>query len=127
MGRRNRRPGGRVASGMTLTEYQNAARATARYPSEAKLLYPVLKLSGEAGEVAEKVGKAMRDRGWTPGQPLPDAVRDGLVAELGDVLWYVASVAVDLGSSLEEVAERNVAKLADRASRGAIHGSGDDR
>jgi len=112
---------------MTLTEYQNAARATARYPAEAKLLYPVLKLSGEAGEVAEKVGKAMRDRGWTPGEPLPDEVRDGLVAELGDVLWYVASVAVDLGSSLEEVAERNVAKLADRASRGAIHGSGDDR
>lgn len=112
---------------MTLSEYQDRARATARYPSDATLLYPVLKLAGESGEVAEKLGKAMRDGGWTPGRPLPEATRDALVAELGDVLWYVASVAVDLGSSLEEVAERNVAKLADRDARGVIHGSGDDR
>lgn len=112
---------------MTLSDYQRHARSTARYPAEAALLYPVLKLAGESGEVAEKLGKAMRDGGWTPGTPLDDATRDALVKELGDVLWYVASVAVDLGSSLDEVAERNVEKLADRAARGAIHGSGDDR
>ncbi len=112
---------------MTLSEYQDRARATARYPSEAALLYPVLKLAGESGEVAEKLGKAMRDGGWRPGEPLDETVRASLVKELGDVLWYVASVAVDLGSSLDEVAERNVAKLADRAARGVIHGSGDDR
>jgi len=112
---------------MTLDAYQQAARSTARYPQDATLLYPVLKLAGESGEVAEKLGKAMRDGGWQPGRPLDDATRDALIAELGDVLWYVASVAVDLGSSLEEVAERNVAKLADRAARGVIHGSGDTR
>jgi NTP pyrophosphatase (non-canonical NTP hydrolase) len=112
---------------MTLTEYQDRARATARYPDDAKLLYPVLKLAGEAGEVAEKLGKAMRDGGWAPGRPLPDETRRALVHELGDVLWYVASVAVDLESSLDEVAEANVAKLADRAERGVIHGSGDRR
>lgn len=112
---------------MTLDEYQTQARSTARYPDGAKLLYPVLKLAGEAGEVAEKLGKAMRDQGWQPGEPLDDTTREALIAEVGDVLWYVASVAVDLGSSLDEVAEKNVAKLADRASRDVIHGSGDDR
>lgn len=112
---------------MTLAEYQDKARSTARYPSSAALLYPVLKLAGESGEVAEKLGKAMRDDGWTPGEPLDEAVREALVAELGDVLWYVASVAADLGTSLETVAARNVAKLADRAARGVLHGSGDER
>ncbi|MDR9391469.1 MAG: nucleoside triphosphate pyrophosphohydrolase family protein [Trueperaceae bacterium] len=112
---------------MTLQEYETGARSTARYPNDATLLYPVLKLAGESGEVAEKLGKAMRDGGWTPGAALDDDVRDALVKELGDVLWYVASVAVDLGSSLDEVAETNLAKLASRQERGAIHGSGDDR
>jgi NTP pyrophosphatase (non-canonical NTP hydrolase) len=76
---------------MTLDEYERRARSTAAYPSSAALLYPVLKLAGEAGEVAEKLGKAMRDRGWTPGETIDPTVRDGLIAELGDVLWYVAS------------------------------------
>ncbi|MEX2502775.1 MAG: nucleoside triphosphate pyrophosphohydrolase family protein [Trueperaceae bacterium] len=112
---------------MTLSEYHDRARATALYPDEAALLYPVLKLSGEAGEVAEKLGKAMRDRDWRPGRPLPDQVRHDLIAELGDVLWYVASVAADLGTDLPTVAERNLDKLAGRKERGTLHGSGDDR
>lgn len=112
---------------MTLDEYQDRARTTATYPQEAKLLYPVLKLSGEAGEVSEKLGKLMRDDGWRVGQPLPGEARDALAKELGDVLWYLASVAADLGLTLDEVARTNLAKLADRAERGAIHGSGDER
>ncbi len=112
---------------MTLNEYEQKARSTAKYPQDAALLYPTLKLAGEAGEVAEKLGKAMRDRGWMPGQPLSDELKADLIKEVGDVLWYVASVAVDLGSSLEEVAQTNVNKLASRAERGTIHGSGDDR
>jgi len=112
---------------MTLQEYQTKARETAQYPTEAALLYPVLKLAGEAGEVAEKLGKTMRDKGWLPGQSLPDGVREAMIKEIGDVLWYIASIAVDLDSSLEEVAEVNVSKLASRAERGVIHGSGDDR
>ncbi len=112
---------------MTLDEYQTRARSTATYPQAAALLYPVLKLTGEAGEVSEKLGKLMRDEGWLPGTPLSDEQRDALVKELGDVLWYVASVAADLGAGLDEVAEANLAKLASRAERGVISGSGDDR
>lgn len=112
---------------MTLDEYQIAARRTALYPDEARLLYPVLKLAGEAGEVAEKVGKLMRDEGWLPGQNLNESQRDALAKELGDVLWYIASVAADLGLSLDEVGRANIAKLADRQARGALKGSGDDR
>jgi NTP pyrophosphatase (non-canonical NTP hydrolase) len=113
--------------GMTIDEYATMARATAAYPAAATLLYPVLKLAGEAGEVAEKLGKLMRDEGWSPGTPLSNAQRDALALELGDVLWYVAAVAHDLGLPLDEVAARNVAKLADRHSRGVISGSGDTR
>ena len=112
---------------MTFDDYARKARATAAYPAAATLLYPVLKLAGEAGEVAEKLGKLMRDEGWTPGSPLTPDQRDALALELGDVLWYVAAVAHDLDLPLDEVAGRNVAKLADRQERGVISGSGDTR
>ena len=112
---------------MTLDEYAHGARATAAYPASARLLYPVLKLAGEAGEVAEKLGKLMRDEAWQPGTELSPAQRDALTDELGDVLWYVAAVAHDLGLPLAAVARRNLAKLADRADRGVIGGSGDTR
>ena len=112
---------------MTFDDSALKARATAAYPAAATLLYPVLKLAGEAGEVAEKLGKLMRDEGWTPGSPLTAAQRDALALELGDVLWYVAAVAHDLGLPLDEIAVRNVTKLADRKRRGVISGSGDTR
>jgi len=112
---------------MTLDEYAHGARATAAYPASARLLYPVLKLAGEAGEVAEKLGKLMRDEGWTPGRGLSEAQRDALALELGDVLWYLAAVAHDLGVPLSDIAQRNLGKLADRAARGVIGGSGDAR
>lgn len=112
---------------MTLDDYARGARATASYPAAAALLYPVLKLAGEAGEVAEKVGKWIRDDGWSPGAEVGAARTAALVQELGDVLWYVAAVAHDLGVPLEEVARRNLDKLADRAARGVIGGSGDAR
>jgi NTP pyrophosphatase (non-canonical NTP hydrolase) len=112
---------------MTIDEYATGARATAAYPTSAVLLYPILKLAGEAGEVAEKLGKLMRDEGWSPGDELSLEQRDALAHELGDVLWYVAAVAHDLGLPLDEVARRNLAKLADRKRRGVIGGSGDTR
>jgi NTP pyrophosphatase (non-canonical NTP hydrolase) len=112
---------------MTLDEYQSAARRTAQYPDEVRLLYPVLKLTGEAGEVSEKLGKLMRDESWLPGQELTTAQREALAKELGDVLWYIANVAADLGLTLEEIGAGNIAKLADRQARGKIQGSGDDR
>ncbi len=112
---------------MTLDEYQDAARSTALYPREARVLYPTLKLAGEAGEVAEKLGKLMRDESYLPGAELTDAQRSALAAELGDVMWYVANLAADLGLTLEEVGRGNLDKLASRKARGVLHGSGDDR
>lgn len=112
---------------MNFDDYARGARSTAHYPEVAKLLYPVLKLAGEAGEVAEKLGKLMRDEGWEPGMALSEAQRDAMVLELGDVLWYIAAASHDLGVSLDEVAERNLQKLADRKRRGVIGGSGDHR
>lgn len=112
---------------MTLDEYQDSARSTALYPAHARVIYPALKLAGESGEVAEKLGKLIRDDGYRVGEALTDAQRDALGKELGDVLWYVANLAADLGLTLEKVAEGNLAKLASRKERGVIGGSGDDR
>jgi len=112
---------------MTLDEYQAAARRTAIYPEHARVLYPTLKLAGEAGEVAEKLGKLLRDDGLRPGDALSGAQRDALAKEIGDVLWYVANLAADLGLDLNEVAAANLEKLASRQRRGVLKGSGDDR
>jgi NTP pyrophosphatase (non-canonical NTP hydrolase) len=112
---------------MTLDEYQAGALRTAAFPERVRVIYPALKLAGEAGEVAEKLGKLMRDEGYEPGGALGDAQRDALAKELGDVLWYVAVLAADLGVTLEDVGARNLDKLADRHRRGVIGGSGDDR
>jgi len=108
---------------MTLNEYQDAALRTAIYPRERSIVYPVLGLTGEAGEVADKVKKTIRDN---DGQ-FDAAHRADIARELGDVMWYVAAMARDLGYTLEEVARMNVEKLASRAARNQLHGSGDDR
>ncbi|WP_018110745.1 nucleoside triphosphate pyrophosphohydrolase family protein [Thermus igniterrae] len=108
---------------MTLEAYQKEAQKTALYPEAYRLLYPTLGLVGEAGELANKVKKVLRDQGGN----LTEEVREALVAELGDVLWYVAQVATDLGVSLEEVAQKNLAKLRSRQARGQLGGSGDNR
>lgn len=107
---------------MDMNQYQEAARDTAIYPAEQGLLYTVLGLTGEAGEVAEKVKKMLRD-----GIELDDKYRGKIARELGDVLWYVANVAHEIGVSLETVARANVNKLNDRKVRGKISGNGDER
>jgi NTP pyrophosphatase (non-canonical NTP hydrolase) len=109
---------------MDLNAYQQGARSTARYPDVgANPIYPTLGLCGEAGEVADKVKKVLRDQ---EGNFTPE-VRDALKLELGDVLWYVAQLASELGFELNEVAEANLKKLASRAARNVIGGSGDHR
>ena len=109
---------------MDLNAYQQGARATARYPEVgSNPIYPTLGLCGEAGEVADKVKKVLRDNG---GQFSPD-VRQALKLELGDVLWYVAQLASELDFSLDDIAAANLAKLASRAARDVIGGSGDLR
>ncbi len=109
---------------MDLSDYQARSRATAVYPGAGdNLLYPTLGLCGEAGEVAEKVKKMVRDDGGV----LSDERRAALSAELGDVLWYVAQLATEAGLELDAVAGANLEKLLSRQRRSVLAGSGDDR
>lgn len=102
-----------------LDDYQYKAKQTAIYPEDRALEYLALKLCGESGEVAEKIGKSIRDKRQLD---FADAAK-----ELGDVLWYVANLADYLGYDLSEVARINLKKLADRKARGVLGGSGDNR
>lgn len=108
---------------MNLSDYQKAAGTTAIYPEQYRVFYPALGLAGEAGEIANKVKKILRD---TNGVVTEDR-RSELAGEIGDVLWYAAALASDLGLSLEEIAAENLSKLFDRKERGVLGGSGDHR
>ena len=106
---------------MNINTYQQHASETAIYKD--KLIYPTLGLAGEAGEIANKVKKILRDNSGN----LQESVREDLICELGDVLWYVAALATDLIVELSEVANKNIEKLNSRKNRGTIGGSGDNR
>lgn len=108
---------------MNFDLYQLKATKTAVYPSSYKVMYPSLGLSAEAGEVANKVKKIYRDK---DGVLSPEDAKE-IAHEVGDVLWYLAALAKDLGYELSEIAEMNVLKLEDRMARGVIQGSGDNR
>jgi NTP pyrophosphatase (non-canonical NTP hydrolase) len=109
---------------MDFSVYQSASNATAQYPSGREgLYYLTLGLASEAGEVAGKVKKAIRDeQGY-----LSDERMQQIGYELGDVLWYCAQIAEYLGMDLNDVARNNIAKLAARKAAGSISGDGDHR
>lgn len=113
---------------MDLNKYQMEARKTAIYPDIGNnFIYPTLALADEAGEVAGKIKKLIRDKGkWTPSE-LSDNEREELIKEVGDVLWYVATISSELHTTLEDVALKNLDKLQSRKERGTISGSGDNR
>jgi NTP pyrophosphatase (non-canonical NTP hydrolase) len=106
-----------------LSEYQRLSRSTAEYPRQEGLTYPALGLAGEAGEFADHAKKVIRDDG---GEVTPQR-REAMAKELGDVLWYVAQLASELGLELEQVARDNLDKLLSRQRRGVLSGSGDER
>lgn len=109
---------------MTFDEYQAAALRTAADPSKKnELFHLLLGLVGETGEFAEKMKKWVRDQESDESR----LDRDDLTKELGDVLWYTAVLANYLGISFEDVAAKNIAKLADRQKRGVLQGKGDNR
>lgn len=114
---------------MTLNEYQAAARKFAAYPEKDKnIVYPALKLAGEAGEFADKVGKYWRNSGVPPYElldSLTEEQRAALVRELGDVQWYIADLATVLGITLDELARINIRKLKDRQNRGVLLSEGE--
>lgn len=109
---------------MDFAEYEERAAETAIYPRSHAIIYPALGLTGEAGEVAEKVKKMIRDGNLDP---------HALHKEIGDCMWYMAALCHDLSEeygldlSLGKAAEINLAKLADRARRNVIQGNGDNR
>ena len=108
---------------MTIQEYQNRALATANYGVGNKIIYPALGLNGEAGEVAEKIKKVLRDKGGF----FDEESKLQIIMEISDCLWYCNALAHDLGYSLESVMELNIQKLESRKERNVIHGSGDNR
>lgn len=108
---------------MHLNEYQNEAMKTAVYPLETAIEYTALGLVSEAGEVAGKVKKMIRDNGGVLDAP----TRAALVDEYADVLWYVSEGLRALDTTLEAAAQKNLNKLASRKTRGVLQGSGDNR
>lgn len=132
---------------MELSEYQELARTTAKFSKHpaslegfptafsatndaidatfeyTNFVYTILGLTGEAGEIANKVKKIWRDGGGVITEEHDKTLAD----EFGDVLWYLATSASQLGLDLNEIAKRNIEKLKSRAERNVISGSGDNR
>lgn len=108
---------------MKLNDYQKMALETAIYPNEYKVIYPALGMAGEAGEVADKVKKIIRDNN----SKIDNEKALEIAKEIGDVLWYCATMANDLGFDLETIAKMNYQKLHSRQQRGVISGNGDNR
>jgi len=116
---------------MHFDEYQKESRKVATYPMlGSNILYPAMGAAGEAGELLDKVKKHWRNTNALIPE-LKDLLTkeqvDAIVYEIGDVLWYLAALASELGLSLEEIAEKNLAKLFDRYARGKIKSEGDNR
>lgn len=113
---------------LNFDEYQEATKTTAIYPRgrcaderlpEVGVLYCSLGLTGEAGEVSEKVKKYIREG--------DEEYLEELKKEAGDTLWYLARLCDEMGWGLSEVANENLEKLSSRQERGVIGGEGDDR
>jgi NTP pyrophosphatase (non-canonical NTP hydrolase) len=109
---------------MTFTDYQNQTHRTNLYPPDMMLECLTLGICSEAGEIADKVKKFHRG---DKGVQSEAGLRLLLVAELGDALYYISELANYLEISLDDIAVYNLAKLQDRAERGMIRGSGDER
>ncbi len=108
---------------MDLSFYQLKAIQTAIYPDEQRISYPAMGLAGECGEVLNKIKKIYRDHSGK----FSKANKEEIASELGDVLWYLAVLAQDLGHDIDDIADKNLKKLASRKSRGKLTGSGDTR
>ena len=101
----------------TMTVYHVGAIGTIKVP-----LYPFIKVGAEANEIPDKVAKVIF-RGDNQGR----LYNNELEKEIGDILWYCAEMATQLGVSLEYIAIQNIHKLSERAKQNKIKGSGDNR
>lgn len=115
---------------LDMDEYEASVAEYCFYPDA--LIYPMLGLQGEVGELSEKLKKFFRDNEYDVQMEdcvaeMPAELRFDMARECGDVLFYITAVANDLGYSLDEVAQMNLEKLADRQRRNRLKGSGDYR
>ena len=111
---------------MDFNEYQKLSRKSFvdNYKDDAlRFSYLSMGLTSECGEYANKAKKVLRD----DNSKITPEKREGMIDELGDVLWYLSQIAVELDIDLEDLAKRNVDKLTSRIERGKISGSGDNR
>lgn len=108
---------------MDFNLYQFSAKKTATYPQERALEYLILGMCSEAGEVAGKYKKIIRDNNGV----MTQEHKENLLSEIGDVLWYAAMACDELNTQLSAVARKNLDKLYSRKERGKISGSGDNR
>ncbi len=113
---------------MKIDEYTKIALSTlgdgqAYGDLSPRLVDQILGLVGESGEIAEKFKKIIRDKKGI----LSEEDKAEIVKEIGDVLWYITTIAHLLGSDLETVAKLNNEKLLSRKARGKLGGSGDNR
>lgn len=109
---------------MDFNDYQSKCLKTAKYPNiGSNLTYPSLGLAGEAGEVCGKISKIFRDSNGV----VTTEIKEQLESEIGDVLWFLATLAFELRINLQDAANNNLKKLQSRLERGTIKGSGDNR
>ncbi|MBW6442493.1 nucleoside triphosphate pyrophosphohydrolase family protein [Patescibacteria group bacterium] len=109
---------------MEFTEYQKKAEETAIYPNRGNnITYPALGLGGETGEVLEEIKRVLRD----DNSKVSEERKKNIEKEMGDVLWYLATLSTELGLDLNKIAELNIEKLSSRKERDQLHGSGADR
>ncbi len=104
--------------------YENLAGQTAIFPKEKALEYLALGMTSEAGEVAGKVKKLIRDGDDVEGFEMK---KIAIASEIGDVLWYCAMMAKEVGVPLNTIMQENLKKLHGRKERGTLSGSGDTR
>jgi len=115
----------------SFAAYQMRARGTAKYPRNLPgigMLYCALGLAEESGEVAGKLKKWIRDDGTDfENEHMSNERRELIFKEMGDALWYLTNLAIEMDSSLAQIAQWNLDKVEDRRARGVTHGSGDNR
>lgn len=108
---------------MTFEEYTEKALATSICPENMDVIYPLIGLTGETGEVAEKIKKVYRDNNGE----FTEGIKLQIMKEIGDCLWYINKLAADLGYTLEDAAKINLEKCYTRRANNTLHGDGDNR
>lgn len=107
---------------MKVKEYEDFM-STSKVYSKLPIVYPILGMNGEAGEVAEKAKKCLRDNDGN----FNEQIKQDLLKELADVLWYIWATADDMGYALEDVMNIGIKKVKERQETNTVHGNGDDR